>query len=175
MSGVAHGDLGQSFRYGTPVAHEIGMRLPRTVELACAAMGVALVFAIPLGRLGALYRGKPHRPRGDDACRCSASRCRTSGSVRSWRWYLPCTLGVLPVAGTGSWLHLVLPAATLGAALAAILARMTRTSLLAELDELYVLAARARGLSRARAVMAHAFRNSLIPVVTIAASSSAWC
>ena len=63
--------------------------------------------------------------------------------------------------------HLVLPAATLGAALAAILARMTRASLLEELRELYVVAARARGLSRLRSVVRHAFRNSLIPVVTI--------
>jgi ABC-type dipeptide/oligopeptide/nickel transport system permease component len=63
--------------------------------------------------------------------------------------------------------HLVLPAITLGGALAAILARMTRASLLEELRELYVVAARARGLSRARAILRHAFRNSLIPVVTI--------
>jgi ABC-type dipeptide/oligopeptide/nickel transport system permease component len=76
-------------------------------------------------------------------------------------------LGWLPVAGTGSLAHLVLPAVTLGAALAAILARMTRASVLEELRELYVLAARARGLSRTRAVLRHAFRNSLIPVVTI--------
>jgi ABC-type dipeptide/oligopeptide/nickel transport system permease component len=76
-------------------------------------------------------------------------------------------LGWLPVAGTGTIWHLVLPAVTLGAALAAILARMTRASLLEELRELYVVAARARGLSRMRAVVRHAFRNSLIPVVTI--------
>jgi ABC-type dipeptide/oligopeptide/nickel transport system permease component len=63
--------------------------------------------------------------------------------------------------------HLVLPSVTLGTALAAILARMTRSSVIEELRELYVLAARARGLSRARAVLRHAFRNSLIPVVTI--------
>ena len=77
------------------------------------------------------------------------------------------SLGWLPVGGRGTLLHLVLPAATLGAALAAILARMTRASLLEELRELYVLAAEARGASRARAVLRHAFRNSLIPIVTI--------
>jgi peptide/nickel transport system permease protein len=76
-------------------------------------------------------------------------------------------LGWLPVAGTGTLAHLVLPSVTLGAALSAILARMTRASVLEELRELYVLAARARGLSRARAVLRHAFRNSLIPIVTI--------
>jgi ABC-type dipeptide/oligopeptide/nickel transport system permease component len=76
-------------------------------------------------------------------------------------------LGWLPVSGRGTWQHLVLPAITLGAALAAILARMTRASLLDELRELYVLAAAARGASRARVVLRHAFRNSLIPIVTI--------
>ena len=70
-------------------------------------------------------------------------------------------------SGTGTLAHLVLPAVTLGAALAAILARMTRASVLEELRELYVLAARARGLSRTRAIVRHAFRNSLIPIVTI--------
>jgi ABC-type dipeptide/oligopeptide/nickel transport system permease component len=76
-------------------------------------------------------------------------------------------LGWLPVAGSGTPAHLVLPSVTLGVALAAILARMTRASLLEELRELYVLAARARGLSRVRAILRHAFRNSLIPIVTI--------
>jgi len=76
-------------------------------------------------------------------------------------------LGWLPVSGTGGLSHLILPAVTLGAALSAILARMTRASVLEELRELYVLAARARGVSGARAVVRHAFRNSLIPIVTI--------
>jgi ABC-type dipeptide/oligopeptide/nickel transport system permease component len=71
------------------------------------------------------------------------------------------------VSGRGTPAHLVLPAISLGAALAAILARMTRASLLEELREPYVQAARARGTSRARAVLRHAFRNSLIPVVTL--------
>ena len=77
------------------------------------------------------------------------------------------TLGWLPVAGRGTLAHLVLPAITLGAPLAAVLARMTRASVLEELRELYVLAARARGVSKARAVLRHAFRNSLIPIVTV--------
>ena len=77
------------------------------------------------------------------------------------------TLGWLPVSGRGTPAHLVLPAITLGAPLAAVLARMTRASVLEELRELYVLAARARGMSRARAILKHAFRNSLIPIVTV--------
>jgi peptide/nickel transport system permease protein/oligopeptide transport system permease protein len=71
------------------------------------------------------------------------------------------------VSGRGTFAYLVLPAITLGAPLAAVLARMTRASVLEELRELYVLAARARGVSRTRAVLKHAFRNSLIPIVTV--------
>jgi len=76
-------------------------------------------------------------------------------------------LGWLPVSGRGGAAYLVLPAVTLGAPLAAVLARMTRASMVEELRELYVLAARARGVSPFRAVVRHAFRNSLIPVVTV--------
>lgn len=165
-SRLAHGDLGTSFRYGTPVAGEIGQRLGRTAELAFAAMAVALVIAIPLGVVAALNRGKPI-----DQAAMAASLAGISmpnfwlgpllAIVFAVKW------GWLPVSGTGSWRNLVLPAMTLGAALAAILARMTRVSLVEELRELYVVAARARGLSRPRAVITHAFRNSLIPVVTI--------
>jgi ABC-type dipeptide/oligopeptide/nickel transport system permease component len=84
-------------------------------------------------------------------------------------------LGWLPVGGRGTLAHLVLPAVTLGAALAAILARMTRASLLEELREPYVLAARAKGVSRTRAILHHAFRNSLIPSSPSSACNSASC
>ena len=78
-------------------------------------------------------------------------------------------LGWLPVSGRGTPAHLILPAISLGLALAAILARMTRASLLEELNELYVRAARARGVSRALAITGHALRNSMIPLLTIIA------
>ena len=166
LTGLIHGDLGTSFRYGTPVAHEIAERLGRTAELALAAMLVAIAVAVPLGVLAALYRG-----RAIDQAAMAAS---LAGISMPNFWLGPLVaivfaveLGWLPVSGTGSWRNLVLPALTLGAALAAIHARLTRVSLVEELRELYVLAARARGLSRTRAVVAHAFRNSLIPVVTI--------
>jgi peptide/nickel transport system permease protein len=166
MSGIVRGDLGTSFRYGTPVTQEIRSRLLRTMQLAVAAMAVAMLFAIPLGIIAAVYRGT--------AIDHSAMTLALIGISMPNFWLGPLLailfaviLGWLPVAGTGSALHLVLPAATLGAALSAILARMTRASLLEELRELYVLAARARGVSRVRAVLRHAFRNSLIPIVTI--------
>jgi peptide/nickel transport system permease protein len=166
LGGVSRGDLGTSFRYGTPVAREIAARLYRTVQLALAAMAVALVIAIPLGILAAVFRGSfvDH----------AAMTLALAGISMPNFWLGPLLailfavrLGWLPVAGTGTLSHLVLPAVTLGAALAAILARMTRASLLEELRELYLMAARARGLSRTRAILVHAFRNSLIPIVTI--------
>ncbi len=166
LGGVVRGDLGTSFRYGTPVVREIRSRLYRTVQLALAAMAVALVLALPLGIVAAVFRGT--------AMDHAAMTLALVGISMPNFWLGPLLailfavqLGWLPVAGTGTLAHLVLPAVTLGAALAAILARMTRASMLEELGELYVLAARARGFSRARAVVVHAFRNSLIPVVTI--------
>jgi len=166
LTGLVRGDLGTSFRYGTPVTREIRDRLLRTMQLAVAAMGVAILIAIPLGIAAAVFRGKwiDH----------AAMTLALVGISMPNFWLGPLLailfavyLGWLPVAGTGTVWHLVLPAITLGAALAAILARMTRASLLEELRELYVVAARARGLSRLRAVVRHAFRNSLIPIVTI--------
>ena len=166
LAGVVRGDLGKSFRYGTPVTTEIKSRLGRTLQLALAAMAVAILFAIPLGIIAAVWRGTwiDH----------TAMTVSLVGISMPNFWLGPLlailfavALGWLPVAGSGTAAHLVLPAVTLGAALSAILARMTRASVLEELRELYVLAARARGISRARAVLRHAFRNSLIPVVTI--------
>ena len=166
MVGAATGDLGVSFRNNNSVASEIGSRLKNTMVLAVAAMTVALVIAVPLGILAATFRG--------GMIDHSAMTLALVGISMPNFWLGPLLailfavkLGWLPVSGTGSLAHLVLPAVTLGAALAAILARMTRASLLEELRELYVLAARARGLSRMRVILRHGFRNSLIPIVTI--------
>jgi ABC-type dipeptide/oligopeptide/nickel transport system permease component len=166
LGGLVRGDLGTSFRYNTPVTQQITSRLGNTAKLALAAMTVAILFAVPLGIIAAVFRGR--------APDHAAMTLALAGISMPNFWLGPLLailfavyLGWLPVSGTGSLAHLVLPAVTLGAALSAILARMTRASLLEELRELYVLAARARGLSGARAVLRHAFRNSLIPVVTI--------
>jgi ABC-type dipeptide/oligopeptide/nickel transport system permease component len=166
LGGLVKGDLGTSFRYGTPVASEIRQRMGPTVQLAFVAMLVAIVIAVPLGVIGALYQGR--------AADQVAMTVSLAGVAMPNFWLGPLLaivfavqLGWLPVSGFGTWQHLVLPALTLGAALAAMTARMTRASLIEELRELYVLAARARGLSTARAVVRHALRNSLIPVVTI--------
>jgi peptide/nickel transport system permease protein len=166
MTGLAHGNLGTSFRYNAPVTAQIRDKFPNTATLAVAAMLFAILFAIPLGILAAVFRGT--------AVDHAAMTIALVGISMPNFWLGPLLaivfsvrLGWLPVSGTGGLSHLVLPAVTLGAALSAILARMTRASLLEELRELYVLAARARGVSGLRAVVRHAFRNSLIPIVTI--------
>lgn len=162
------GDLGKSFRTGQPVTTMVQERIPATAELAVAAMLVAIVIAIPLGVVAAVWRGT--------AADYGAMTFALAGVSIPNFWLGPLLaivfaveLGWLPVSGRGTLAHLVLPAISLGLALAAILARMTRASLLEELNELYVRAARARGVSRLAAITTHALRNSMIPLLTIVA------
>jgi peptide/nickel transport system permease protein len=166
LNGVAHGNLGTSLRTSESVTRAIADRLPATFELAAAAMLVAIVIAIPLGVIAAAGAGSfvDH----------VATTLALVGISMPNFWLGPLLaivfaveLGWLPVSGRGTLAQLVLPAVTLGAPLAAVLARTTRASVIDELRELYVMAARARGVSRARAVLKHAFRNSLIPIVTV--------
>ena len=166
LKNALHGDLGTSLRTSEPVSDAVLARLPATMELAAAAMCVAIGFAIPLGIIAAVKRGT-----WIDFV--ATTLALTGISIPNF-WLGPLLaivfsieLGWLPVSGRGTLAHLVLPAISLGAGLAAILVRMTRASLLEELREPYVQAARARGASRMRAVLRHAFRNSLIPVVTL--------
>jgi peptide/nickel transport system permease protein len=166
LQGLARGDLGVSLRNDQPVLHQIIERMPATAELAFSSMAVAVLIALPLGIIAAVWKGT--------AVDHSAMTLSLLGISVPNFWLGPLLaivfavkLGWLPVGGRGTLAHLVLPSVTLGAALAAILARMTRASLLEELREPYVLAARAKGVSRSRAILHHALRNSLIPIVTI--------
>jgi peptide/nickel transport system permease protein len=167
LGGLARGDLGTSLRTGAPVTTLILERAPATFELAVAAMAVALALALPLGVIAAVWRGTPV----DHA----AMTIALAGVCLPNFWLGPLLaivfgveLGWLPVSGRGGLEHLVLPAVSLGAALAAVLARMTRATLVEQLREPYIVAARARGVSRVRVVLRHGLRNSLIPVVTLA-------
>ena len=168
MKSAVTGDLGRSFRTGQPVTQMIAERVPATAELALAAMAVAILLAIPLGIVAAVWKNTW----ADHA----AMTFSLAGISIPNFWLGPLLaivfaveLGWLPVSGRGTLAHLVLPAVSLGLALSAILARMTRASLLEELGELYVRAARSRGVSPTAAVLGHALRNSLIPLVTIVA------
>jgi ABC-type dipeptide/oligopeptide/nickel transport system permease component len=164
--GVLHGDLGNSLRLNQPVSALIAHAYPATVALTMAALSIAILLSIPAG-----VRSATRRNRWDD---------RLLGFVSLFGLSVPnfalgpvlillfaIQLNLLPVSGAGSWRNLVLPAITMGAALAAILTRMVRTSMLEELGQDYIRTARAKGVSERSVVYRHALRNALIPVVTV--------
>ena len=166
LGGFVQGDLGTSLRTNQSVTAMIAERIPATLELALASMICAVMFAIPLGVVAAVWRGTV-------IDYSAMTLALIAVSIPNF-WLGPLLalifgveLGWLPVSGRGTLAHLIMPAVSLGTGLAAILARMTRATLLEELREQYVVAARARGASKTRAILSHAFRNSLIPVVTL--------
>lgn len=166
LAGLGRGDLGRSLHFDQPVTTLLGRHYPATVVLAFAAMAVALVIALPLGMLAA-YRRDGWIDRG-------ARLFSLLGVSVPNFWLGPVAillfsiqLGLLPVSGWSDWKSLVLPAATLGAALAALLTRMVRGALVEELGKPYLVTARSKGLRPFRVATAHALRNALVPVVTV--------
>ena len=148
------------------VLPSIATALPSTLLLALAALAVAVGIAIPLGVAAAARRGT--------AVDTAAMSVAVAGVALPRFWLGPVLiilfslkLDWLPVSGAGSWRHLVLPAFTLGTALAAFLARMTRAAMLEALREDYVTAARAKGLGPGAVLWRHAFRNALLPILTV--------
>jgi ABC-type dipeptide/oligopeptide/nickel transport system permease component len=163
---LAHGDLGKSFKFGAPVRGVILERYPATLALSFLSLLVCAAIAIPAGVLAAHRRGKtPDRAVGVFTLFGLAFPNFALGPVLILIFSIE--LGWLPVSGRGSALNYVLPAATLGAALAAILTRMVRGAMLEELSADYVRTARAKGLSASAVLFRHAFRNALIPIITI--------
>lgn len=166
ITGIFQGHLGESYFYRRPVTQVIAERVPATLELALAAFLIAGLIAIPLGIVAALREGTAV----DNA---SVLFSLLGVSIPNF-WLGPLLiilfsiqLGWFPVSGRGGVGSLVLPAITLGTALAAILSRMTRASLLERLGEDYLTVARAKGLSEWKVILKHALRNALIPVITV--------
>lgn len=163
---LVHGDLGVSFRSNDPVGRVIRQAYPATIRLALAGLFVAVTIAIPLGVFAARRRGT-----WADAAASVISLLGVSVPHFALGPLLIVLFSIqlswLPVSGSGTFAHLVLPAVTLGLALAAILMRMTRSSMLNELAQSYVTTARAKGLPERRVVYYHALRNGLIPILTI--------
>jgi peptide/nickel transport system permease protein len=164
--GVLHGDLGRSVRFDQSVSKLVLARYPATIRLTAAALAVALLLSVPAG-----VRSARRRNRWDD---------RVLSFVSLWGLSFPnfalgpililffaIKLGLVPVSGSETWLHLILPAITMGGALAAILTRMVRTAMLEELGQDYIRTARAKGLSERVVVYKHALRNAMIPVLTV--------
>jgi ABC-type dipeptide/oligopeptide/nickel transport system permease component len=166
LTQLAHGDLGQSFKFQAPVRRIIFERYPATLSLAFLALLVCASIGIPAGVLAAHRRGQvPDRAVGVFTLFGLAVPNFALGPVLIL--FFSIELGLLPVSGRGGPAYYVLPAATLGAALAAILTRMVRGSMLEELSSDYVRTARAKGLSMRAVLFRHAFRNALIPIITI--------
>jgi ABC-type dipeptide/oligopeptide/nickel transport system permease component len=164
--GVLHGDLGQSLRFNQNVGSLIAERYPFTLKLTLASLLVALAASIPAG-----VHSARRRNRWDDRAISFISLLGLSfpnfalGPVLIL--FFAVYLGLLPVSGSGTVAHLVLPALTMGGALAAILTRMVRTSMLEELGQDYIRTARAKGLPERTVVYRHALRNAMIPVLTV--------
>ncbi len=165
-TGVVHGDLGRSLRYNQPVAQLLLQRYPYTLQLTIASLFIAIVLSIPAGVRSAL-----HRNRWDDRLLSVVSLFGLSfpnfalGPILILIFAIK--FGWLPVSGAGSFANLILPAITMGGALAAILTRMVRTSMLEELSQDYIRTARAKGLPESTVVYRHALRNAMIPVLTV--------
>ena len=165
---VVQGDFGDSYRYGEDALSIVLERLPATLELAFAALFIAIVVSIPLGIWSATRKNT-----GLDLIATGAS---VLGKAMPNFWVgimlillFSVTLGMFPVSGRGTLAHLVLPAITLGTGIAAEMTRLIRSSMLDTLGQDYVRTAKSKGLKDSIVIYKHAFRNSLIPVITIIA------
>jgi ABC-type dipeptide/oligopeptide/nickel transport system permease component len=166
LFGLVRGDLGQSFKFQAPVRQIIFERYPATLQLAFLALVVCAAIAIPAGVLAAHRRGQtPDRLVGVFTLFGLAIPNFALGPLLILLFSIE--IGVLPVSGRNGIGSYVLPAATLGAALAAILTRMVRGAMLEELSADYIRTARAKGLSTAAFLFRHGLRNALIPIITI--------
>jgi peptide/nickel transport system permease protein len=163
---LSHLDLGISIHSRRPVVAILAERLPATLELTVAALGLALLIALPLGIVAATHRDRP-------ADYGAMTFSLLGVSIPNF-WMGPMLillfslwLGWTPVSGRSGLGSLVLPSITLGTALAAILARMVRSSLLEVLSDDYIRTARAKGLSERTVIWRHALGNAWLPVITL--------
>ena len=164
--GVLRGDLGTSFITGRPIARDIAERFPKTLELACAAMLLAVTLGVTIGVITAAHPGG-----WLDRLTLAFTYLGISFPVYWVGLILILVFAMilrwLPPSGTGGLAFLVLPAFALGTRSIAFLARMTRSAMLEVLGSDYIRTARAKGLPRASVLARHALRNALIPVITV--------
>lgn len=166
LTGISHFDLGQSLHSKQAVIALLIDRIPATAILSIASLLIAILIALPLGILAAVYKDSLWD-------RLAMVTAMIGVSIPNFVMgpllilIFALWLGWFPVSGKEGWSSLVLPALTLGTALAAILSRMVRASMLEVIEEDYIRAARARGLSEYRILGLHALRNAALPVITI--------
>jgi ABC-type dipeptide/oligopeptide/nickel transport system permease component len=160
------GDLGRSLQYKRPVLDEIGTQMPATIQLTLAAMAIAVLVGMGLGILAAL---RPHSTLDSISMLIALAGVSFPSFWVGLMMLLifSLALGLLPATGTEGVERLIMPATTLGFGAAAIIARLTRSSMLEVLNQGYITTARAKGLSGAGVIFGHALRNAVIPVVTV--------
>ena len=167
VDGALHFDFGRSIRTKRPVAAEIAERFMPTLLLTVAAMGWSVIFGLLIGVMSAVGRNRwPDRIGMTLAISGISFPSFALGLLLMQVFSV--SLGWLPTMGADSWRHYILPSITLGAAVAAVMARFTRSSMVDVLNDDYVRTARAKGVSEPAVILKHAFRNALIPVVTMA-------
>jgi glutathione transport system permease protein len=166
VNGVLHWDFGRSLRTKRPVSEEIGERFMPTFWLTVWSMAWSVVFGMVIGVLSAVWRNRwPDRLGMTLAVSGISFPAFALGMVLMQVFSVQ--LGWLPTVGNDTWRHYLLPSLTLGAAVAAIMARFTRSSFVDILGEDYIRTARAKGLDEPHVVVKHGMRNALIPVVTM--------
>ena len=166
VGNALQGDFGNSIRTQRPVITEIGERFGPTLLLTLAAMGWSVVFGLAAGAISAVFRNRwPDRVCMTVAVSGISFPAFALGILLMEVFAVE--LGCLPSVGAATWKHYILPSITLGAAVAAVMARFTRASFVEVLSNDYIRTARAKGVSGAGIVMKHALRNALIPVVTM--------
>lgn len=171
LSGAIQGDLGESYRSGNSIAAELAQRLPATLILTSMSLALAVAIGIPLGMVAAMKRGSWL----DTGSRLMALLgAAVPGFVLAFLLMLlfAVKLNWLPATGYGSPKNLILPALALSFGITAQLMRLTRASMLEALSQNYMRTARAKGLSEWSAMLRHASRNALLPVVTVLGTST---
>ncbi len=163
---MVKGDLGRSLRTRRPVATEISERFLATLTLTLSSMAWAVTFGMSIGVVSAVFRNR-WPDRGGMTLAVSGISFPSFALGMLLMQIFSVKLGWLPTVGADTWKHYILPSLTLGAAVAAVMARFTRASLVEVIQEDYVRTARAKGLRERVVILRHALRNALIPVVTM--------
>lgn len=164
---IMRGDMGNSYRNGSPVLEEIISRLPTTAALAFVSIIISVMIGVPLGILAAVKQYSIFDIVGTASAMIMAS-------VPGF-WFglmailvFSLKLGLLPSNGSDTWVHYILPAVTLSISTTASLLRLTRTTMLETVRQDYVRTARSKGQSESKVIFKHALKNALLPVVTVA-------
>ena len=166
LAGALQGDFGESIRSKRPVLDEVAIRVPNTLALAFVSYALALAVGLAVGVLAAVFRG------GVIDHLVMAVTVLAASTANFWVALMGMAvfavqLRWLPLLGGGSWQHYVLPAVTLSLLPTALIARMTRSSMLEVMQLDYVRTARAKGLTERVVQIRHALRNALLPVITL--------